>query len=241
MKQANSVLKDRTGNNKKVVIFLSDGQPTYSINSSGKEYGYGNRTVEKYYTEAIDAVKESSPLNSVNNFYSVYLTSGTKSGMEKFNTGIKDTVKGAQAVDGSGSKLESALNDIINQVIPTYTNVIISDTLSQYVEFTASGTPDITVKKVDANGNETAVAEGSADGQYTVIRNGSDGKNISVKINGSLEKGATYTVSFNVKPSQAANDAYTANNGYGGTKGDAGTGITSAGKDGFYSTNTLKI
>lgn len=241
MQKANSVLNDRTGNNKKVVIFLSDGQPTYSINSSGKEYGYGNRTVEKYYTEAIDAVKNSSPLNSVNNFYSVYLTSGTKSGMEKFNTGIKDTVKGAQAVDGSGSKLESALNDIINQVIPTYTNVIISDTLSQYVEFTASGTPDITVKKVDANGNETAVAEGSADGQYTVIRNGSDGKNISVKINGSLEKGATYTVSFNVKPSQAANAAYTANNGYGGTKGDAGTGITSAGKDGFYSNENAEL
>lgn len=241
MQKANSVLEDRTGNNKKVVIFLSDGQPTYSINSSGKEYGYGNKTAEKYYTEAIDTVKESSPLNRVNNFYSVYLTSGTKSGMEKFNTGIKDTVKGAQAVDGSGNKLESALNDIINQVIPTYTDVTISDTLSQYVEFTASGTPDITVKKVDANGNETAVAEGSADGQYTVIRNGSDRKNISVKINGSLEKGATYTVSFNVKPSQAANDAYTANNGYGGTKGDAGTGITSAGKDGFYSNKEAEL
>lgn len=153
MQKANSVLEDRTGNNKKVVIFLSDGQPTYSINSSGKEYGYGNRTAEKYYTEAINAVKNSSPLNSVNNFYSVYLTSGTKSGMEKFNNGINDTVKGAQAVDGSGNKLESALNDIINQVIPTYTDVTISDTLSQYVEFTASGTPDITVKKVDANGN----------------------------------------------------------------------------------------
>ena len=95
MQKANSVLEDRTGNNKKVVIFLSDGQPTYSINSSGKEYGYGNKTAEKYYTEAIDTVKESSPLNRVNNFYSVYLTSGTKSGMEKFNTGIKDTVKGA--------------------------------------------------------------------------------------------------------------------------------------------------
>lgn len=241
MQKANSVLEDRTGNNKKVVIFLSDGQPTYSINSSGKEYGYGNKTAEKYYTEAIDTVKESSPLNRVNNFYSVYLTSGTKSGMEKFNKGIKDTVKGAQAVDGSGSKLESALNDIINQVIPTYTNVIISDTLSEYVEFTASGTPDITVKKVDANGNETAVAKGSADGQYTVIKSGSDGKNISVKINGSLEKGATYTVSFNVKPSQAANNAYTANNGYGGTKGDAGTGITSAGKDGFYSNEKAEL
>lgn len=241
MQKANSVLEDRTGNNKKVVIFLSDGQPTYSINSSGKEYGYGNRTAEKYYTEAINAVKNSSPLNSVNNFYSVYLTSGTKSGMEKFNNGINDTVKGAQAVDGSGNKLESALNDIINQVIPTYTDVTISDTLSQYVEFTASGTPDITVKKVDANGNETAVEKGSADGQYTVIKNGSDGKNISVKMNGSLEKGATYTVSFNVKPSQAANDAYTAKNGYGGTKGDAGTGITSAGKDGFYSNEKAEL
>lgn len=241
MQKANSVLEDRTGNNKKVVIFLSDGQPTYSINSSGKEYGYGNRTAEKYYTEAIDTVKKSSPLNSVNNFYSVYLTSGTKSGMEKFNTGIKDTVNGAQAVDGSGGKLESALNDIINQVIPTYKDVTISDTLSQYVEFTGSGIPEITVTKVDANGTKTTLDEGAANGQYTVINTGSDGKNISVKINGSLEKGATYTVSFNVKPSQTANDEYIRNNGYGGTQGEAGTGITSAGKEGFYSNEKAEL
>ncbi|WP_448915225.1 DUF7604 domain-containing protein [Eubacterium ramulus] len=241
MQQANSVLNDRTSNNKKVVIFLSDGQPTYSINVNGDQYGYGNRTIEAYYTESINAVKNSRPLNSVDNFYSVYLTSGTKTGMEKFNNGINGTVEGAQAVDGSGSKLESALNDIINQVIPTYENVTISDTLSKYVEFTGSGTPEITVTKVDANGAKTTLSEGTAAGTYRVINNGSDEKNISVAINGSLEKGATYTVSFNVKPSQAANAEYIEKNGYSGRTGDVGTGITSAGKEGFYSNENADL
>lgn len=232
MQKADSVLRKRTNNNKKVVIFLSDGRPTYSINSWGDEYGHGNATDEDYYTEAIDAVKNSSKLKNVNQFYSVYLTEGTQSGMETFNNGINNTVKGAAIVDGSGDKLGSALSGIINQVIPTYKDVEITDTLSDYVEFTGPN-PEITVKMVDANGNETLL---SSSGDYTVT---TTGKTVKVKFNAPLVKGATYTVSFHVKPTEKANTEFSST-GYPHT-GDDGTGSTSARKKGFFSNDTATL
>ncbi|MCI7288886.1 MAG: Cna B-type domain-containing protein [Blautia sp.] len=234
MQKADSVLRKRTNSNKKVVIFLSDGRPTYSINSWGDEYGHGNATDEAYYTEAINAVNNSSKLKNVNQFYSVYLTEGTQSGMETFHNGINNTVKGAAIVDGSGDKLGSALSGIINQVIPTYKDVEITDTLSDYVEFTGPN-PEITVKMVDANGNETPLSSG---GDYTVT---TTGKTVKVEFNAPLVKGATYTVSFHVKPTQKANEEFSST-GYPDTHiGDPGTGSTSAGKQGFYSNDTATL
>lgn len=231
MQKADSVLKKRTNNNKKVVIFLSDGKPTYSIDSWGDEYGHGNATDEAYYTEAINAVKNSSKLKTVDQFYSVYLTSGTQAGMETFHNGINNTVKGAAIVDGSGDKLGSALSGIINQVIPTYKDVEITDTLSEYVEFTDN--PEITVKMVDANGNETSLS--SSDYTLSTTSN-----SVKVKFNNPLVKGATYTVSFHVKPTQKANDEFSSRGNYPNT-GESGTGSTSAGKQGFFSNKTATL
>lgn len=231
MQKADSVLKKRTNNNKKVVIFLSDGKPTYSIDNDGDEYGHGNETSASYYTEAINAVKNSSNLKTVDQFYSVYLTTGTKSGMEKFHDGIKQTVKGAAIVDGSGDKLGNALSSIINQVIPTYKDVEITDTLSDYVEFTGAN-PEITVKMVDANGNETSLSPSD----YTVTNTNNS---VKVTFNNPLVKGATYTVSFHVKPTQKANDEFSST-GYPNI-GESGTGSSSAGKKGFFSNKTATL
>ena len=231
MKKADSVLSNRTNNNKKVVIFLSDGKPTYSINSRGYEYGHGNATEDSYYTEAISAVKDSKKLKTVDQFYSVYLTSGTQAGMETFHNGIKQTVKGAAIVDGSGNNLGNALSTIINQVIPTYKEVEITDTLSEYVEFTDN--PQITVKMVDANGNETSLS--SSD--YTIS---TTSNSVNVKFNNSLVKGATYTVSFHVKPTQKANDEFSSRGNYPNT-GEPGTGSTSDGKAGFFSNDSATL
>ena len=231
MQKADTVLTKRTNNNKKVVIFLSDGRPTYSI-KNGREYGHGNATDEAYYTEAINAVKNSSKLKNVNQFYSVYLTEGTQSGMETFHKGINNTVKGAAIVDGSGDKLGSALSGIINQVIPTYKDVEITDTLSDYVEFTGPN-PEITVKMVDANGNETSLS--SSDYSFTTTNN-----SVNVKFNNPLVKGATYTVSFHVKPTQKANDEFSSRGNYPNT-GEPGTGSTSDGKAGFFSNDSATL
>lgn len=220
MMKADEKLAERANSgNEKVMIFLSDGEPTYSIKADGSQYGKGSSTRDVYYTEAIEKVTGSTALRSAQK-YSVYLTSGTKDGMSKFATGT-----GAELVDGT--QLETALSTILNKIIPTYTNVSIEDTLSQYVEFTEGNNSTITVYKDNERLPESA---------YTVVKNG---KTVKVLFNGELEDGATYRISFRVKPSQAANDKYV-NGGYTNT-GDAGTGITSAGQAGFYSNDEAKL
>lgn len=151
--------------------------------------------------------------------------------MEKFHDGIKQTVKGAAIVDGSGDKLGNALSSIINQVIPTYKDVEITDTLSDYVEFTGAN-PEITVKMVDANGNETSLSPSD----YTVTNTNNS---VKVTFNNPLVKGATYTVSFHVKPTQKANDEFSST-GYPNI-GESGTGSSSAGKKGFFSNKTATL
>lgn len=220
MMKADEKLAERANSgNEKVMIFLSDGEPTYSIRDDGSQYGKGSSTRDVYYTEAINKVTGSTALMSAQK-YSVYLTSGTKDGMSKFATGT-----GAELVDGT--QLETALSTILNKIIPTYTNVSIEDTLSQYVEFTEGNNPTITVYKDNERLPESA---------YNVENNG---KTVKVSFNGELEDGATYRISFRVKPSQAANEEYV-NGGYPHT-GDAGTGTTSAGQEGFYSNDEAKL
>ena len=218
MKDNEKLTERENSGNEKVMIFLSDGDPTYSIKADGSQYGRGNSTREVYYTEAISRVNNSVALRNAQK-YSVYLTGNTKVGMSKFATGT-----GAELVDGT--QLETALSTILNKIIPTYTNVSIEDTLSQYVEFTEGNNPTITVYKDNIPENA-----------YSVERNG---KTVKVSFNGELEDGATYRISFRVKPSQEANDKYVNGSGYTDT-GDDGTGTTSAGKDGFYSNDEAKL
>lgn len=226
MIKARELLDGRSNSsNEKVVIFLSDGKPTYSCEeehwygNTWDETGNGSDTKDKYYTEAADQVTGSLASAKM---YSVYLTSGTKKGMKTFS----EKLKNSELVDGTS--LDSALTGILNKVIPTYKNVTITDTLSEYVDF-AETTPTITVTKKNAAGTTTLTA-------VTDYTKNCSGKTVTVQLlNGnSLEDGATYTVSFRVKPSDAANDYYKNHQRYPNT-GDAGTGTTSAGKEEFYS------
>lgn len=219
MIKAQEVMNQRkNSSNEKVVIFLSDGEPTYSY-KNGRQTGRGNYTDESYYEDA--AAQVTGSLSDAK-IYSVYLTSGTKDGMETFS----QKVKNSELVDGTS--LDRAMTEILNKVIPTYKNVIITDQLSQYVDF-AEAIPTITVTKKTAAGASTTLNQGD----YIATING---KTVTVQLlsGGSLEDGATYTISFKVKPSDAANQYYAEKNSYPDT-GDPDTGSTSAGKAGFYS------
>lgn len=224
MKAADMLQARSNSGNDKVVIFLSDGEPTYSINGRNREYGYGNRTIDQYYKEAISKVNSSPELKSAKMF-SVYLTAGTQEGMGKFAEGT-----GAELINGVD--LNTALTDILKRIIPTYENVSIQDTLSQYVEFAEGTAPTVRVTKKTASGTET-LQEGS---HYRLDRNG---KTVKVTFTGELDDAATYTVSFRIKPSQAANEEFS-KSGYPDT-GDPETGATSAGKPGFYSNDRADL
>lgn len=231
MQRASSLLAQRADSgNEKVVIFLSDGEPTYSMNGSWQT-GSGSTTRNEYYQNAADVVKDSLSLSKAK-FYSVYLTNGTESGMSKFNTLLDNA--GVDAELKNGVDLSTALTDILQTIIPTYESVVITDTLSDYVDFVDK---QITVTARSANGYERELGN---DEYQADIR----GKTITVTLlNGSsLTSGTTYTVSFRIKPNDAANSYFAEHNGYPAT-GEAGTGGTSANQEGFYSNkeNTAKV
>lgn len=226
MMKASEVLGQKSSSkNEKVVVFLSDGAPTFSVNSRGNETGNGSDTKNSYYTDAANKVSNSSSLKNAQ-MYSVYLTSGTQTGMKTFS----DKLSNSELVNGTN--LATALEEILSKVIPTYKNVVITDTLSEYVDF-AESTPTITVTKKSAAGAETTLSSS----EYTASVSG---KTITVRLLGgaSLEDGAKYTVSFRVKPSEAANNYFNTNSGAYPHTGEAGTGVTSAGQKGFYSNNS---
>lgn len=226
MMKASEVLGQKSSSkNEKVVVFLSDGAPTYSVNSRGNETGNGSDTKNSYYTDAANKVSNSSSLKNAQ-MYSVYLTSDTQTGMKTFS----DKLSNSELVNGTN--LATALEEILSKVIPTYKNVVITDTLSEYVDF-AESTPTITVTKKSADGAETTLSSS----EYTASVSG---KTITVRLLGgaSLEDGAKYTVSFRVKPSEAANNYFNTNSGAYPHTGEAGTGVTSAGQKGFYSNNS---
>ena len=225
MIKAQDLMSQKTNSgNEKVVVFLSDGKPTYTCkykDNGWVEEGNGKKNKETYYKDAAGQVKGSL---STAKIYSVYLTTETKDGMKKFS----DNVKKSELVDGTN--LDSALTNILNKVIPTYKNVTITDQLSEYVDFVEDD-PVITVTKKTASGETRAMEES----EYTASVNKGT-KTITVQLlnNGSLEDGATYTVSFKVKPSNQANTYYAESKSY-PNKGDPNTGSTSAGQAGFYS------
>lgn len=226
MMKASEVLGQKSSSkNEKVVVFLSDGAPTFSVNSRGNETGNGSDTKNSYYTDAANKVSNSSSLKNAQ-MYSVYLTSDTQTGMKTFS----DKLSNSELVNGTN--LATALEEILSKVIPTYKNVVITDTLSEYVNF-AESTPTITVTKKSAAGAETTLSSS----EYTASVSG---KTITVRLLGgaSLEDGAKYTVSFRVKPSEAANNYFNTNSGAYPHIGEAGTGVTSAGQKGFYSNNS---
>lgn len=232
MQRASSVLAQRANNgNEKVVIFLSDGEPTYTM-SGNRQTGSGSSTRNSYYTDAANVVQDSTSLSGAK-IYSVYLTSGTETGMNYFAELLRD--RDVDAESKNGTNLDTALNDILDIIIPTYKNVTITDELSDYVDFVDSN--DITVTKRAADGTETGLVK---DTDYTVDISG---KTVTVTLNGNdegaLDDGATYTVSFRVKPNETAENHY-AENGY-PHEGEPGTGATSAGQDGFYSNNGATV
>lgn len=231
MLEASDMLDSKANdNNEKVVIFLSDGKPTFSAEQDWRgqwnQTGTGSDTENRYYQEAANIVTKSSSLSKAQ-IYSVYLTSGTKSGMETFS----DKLSNSTLIDGTN--LSTSLESVLETIIPTYENVVITDTLSEYVDFVDK---NVTVTVKYANGYSTTLNPN----QYR-IEWGDDNKTIKVHLlNGnSLENGATYTASFKIQPND---NALNFKGEYPDT-GDPGTGSTSANKKGFYSNeeNTAKV
>lgn len=267
IKQGENVLKTGSGT-KKYVVFLTDGEPTFRYDESGKTVGEGTADSDGYnYDAAITEWNNSPTLKAATGKYVIDATSSGSANCEA----LAQTLSGNAAdyltenyLKGNDkTSITNSFNKIANAIAyPSYNNVTITDTLSDYsdyAEFTnkdEEGRPVIKVYKghktytKDASGTTTGIqsvtqekelVEG-ADYKYTY---NSSTKTVTVKLNGNLEKDKTYWIEFDIKPTEKAYKEYLTNGGYGTTTGDlltdAPDNTTSSSKSGFYSNSSAKV
>lgn len=255
---ANSLSSGRP-NAKKIIIFLSDGEPNRSSDYS-----------QSVYQEALEKGREI--INSGTDLYSVGIADSSMRWVKRGTNGQSTTGSSNRrpgndyyrcmetfAVDvnggngGSDSKYYSAddvsnLSEIFKAIIQdithqmTFQDLVITDELSEYADFVSSDPSQV---RVTNNKGELL-----SPGEYTVVVSG---KKIEIRFPNKLEAGETYTVSFDIKPTQKAyddradnlnNPNFTGSEGYPVT-GDNGTDAegnqTSSGKPGFYSNDRATL
>lgn len=159
---------------KKVVIFLTDGEPTYyGLGNGRKPYGFGNATSTKTLTTALDSAAKIT----CTDFYAVgiglpdkvdvYKDDNAKKDPDYKNlTGqgvldlIKDKVKAATKdawnltkENGTYSSLTNKFQQIAGQTLTAAcSNVVITDQLSEYVDVTNNSKLRVKVAERNAAG-----------------------------------------------------------------------------------------
>ena len=266
IKKGEEVLQSGSGT-KKYVVFLTDGNPTFRYNSSGYTEGTGYSDSSGYnYDAAITEWNNSPTLKAATG---KYVIDATSSGSANCKT-LAQTLSGNAAdyltenyLKGNDkTSITNSFNKIANAIAyPSYNNVTITDTLSDYAEFTTKdkqGRPAIQVYKgtktytKDTSGKTTGIqsvkqektlVEGT-DKDYEYTYNPAT-KTVTVKLNGKLEQNKTYWIEFDIKPTEKAYKEYLTDGGYGQTTGDLLTdapgNISSSNKPGFYSNSSAKV
>lgn len=148
--------------------------------------------------------------------------------------------KGYYKTASTASELSKVFEDIQQTITSTngYTGVTIQDTLSEYAEF-ADADPAKKAKVVTNDDTDVTA-------QWNITVNG---KTITASPNSAdpLPDGVTYTLRFDIKPTQKAYDDYVANknagkDGYVSVTGSAGSdaagNATSVDKPGFYTNDS---
>lgn len=232
---------------KKVVIFFADGSPTSSNGFEGK---VANKAVEAakglkdggatVYSIGIFASAKPSSLSSKENQFMHAVSSNFPKATAYDNRGGGDKGAGYYKAAKNASELNAIFDEIQKSETTTsaYTNVVMEDTLSEYVDLDDNNTYKVVAK--DASGQDVALTK---DVDYTLTYD-ENAKKFTVRFLKALAHNVTYTLEYNVKPTQKAYDEYAANlnaggNGYGDVTGDADTDlaedITSSGQPGFRS------
>lgn len=182
-------------------------------------HGYDAEGNSKTYTWSYDFAANAAKNFGMDSkhFFSVKIATeaGKMDDLERDATGDSN----ASALDGTTpSNLSDAFRDIVTEIThsQTYTNVTIKDALSADAEIVPNTTP-----AVSKTGGEKALPgdnSASVSGSTVTWAIKEDGTN------NDLEKGATYTLSINVRPKQSAYDRAMA--------GNYDIGVTDAGTEG---------
>lgn len=246
-----------------VVIFLTDGWPTFYIGADGQTAGDGSST----YHQTLNASNQEASGMYVNQFYAIGVgddmtTEQTIAGTSQGWWDSGETTTGAKILEAickevhtdkdkseyylsSADELSKLFDDIAGKTRELLcTKVKITDTLSDNVKLveSVSGTPKdliVTVKKGDKDGTVVATApkEVTIDG-VTISAKYEDGQIMLIfPETYTLNPEYTYIVTANI---EATETAYQHVREHGGTypnTGEKGTGTTSEGQGGVF-TNT---
>lgn len=258
-REAKSTLdKDKRTNAIKYVVFFTDGVPTTN-NAFSSTVANNTLTTAKQLKDAKVGVysvgifsgadtsvtscnwlsdetrKANVFMNAVSSNYPNY---GSVAWSGVTLSGGSD--KGYYKTASTASELSKVFEDIQQTTTSTngYTGVTIQDTLSKYAEF-ADDDPAKTAKVVTNDGTTVTAQWNIKVNGNTIIA--------SPKSTEPLPDGVTYTLQFDIKPTQTAYNEYAANkndgqDGYNNVIGSAGSdaadNATSAGKPGFYTNDS---
>lgn len=230
---------------KKVVIFFADGSPTSSNGFEGK---VANKAVEAakglkaagatvYSIGVFSGADPSSIQGNENQFMHAVSSNFPKA--TKYNQRGEGNIKAGYYKSATNASELNAIFDEIERSETTtsaYTKVTMEDTLSGYVELADS---NYKVVAKDASGKVVSLTKNV---DYTLTYDAST-KKFTVAFLKALAHNVTYTLEYNVKPTQKAYDEYAANlnagkDGYDGVKGNANTDLpgnaTSSNQPGFH-------
>lgn len=234
---------------KKVVIFFTDGSPT---SSSGFEGKVANKAVEAakelkdggatvYSIGVFSGADPSSIQGNENQFMHAVSSNFPKA--TKYNQRGEGNIKAGYYKSATNASELNAIFDEIQKSETTtsaYTKVTMEDTLSGYVELADS---NYKVVAKDASGKVVSLTKNV---DYTLTYDAST-KKFTVAFLKPLVNNVTYTLEYNVKPTQKAYDEYAANlnagkDGYDGVKGNANTDLpgnaTSSNQPGFHTNDS---
>lgn len=261
--EAKSTLdKDTRTNAIKYVVFFTDGVPTTknafsstvanNTLTTAKQlkdanisvYGVGifsgaDASVTSYdWRTNTDTHKANVFMNAVSSNYPNYGSVAWDDWSGVTLSGGSD--RGYYKTASTASELSKVFEDIQQTITSTngYTGVTIQDTLSKYAEF-ADDDPEKTAKVVTNDGTTVTAQWNIKVNGNTIIA--------SPKSTEPLPDGVTYTLQFDIKPTQTAYNEYAVNkndgqDGYNNVIGSAGSdaadNATSAGKPGFYTNDS---
>lgn len=248
-KRAVKVMENARTDAKKVVIFFADGTPS-SVSDFDASVANGAVTAAKtlkdqgdmVYSIGIFASADPSSLSSKENQFMHAVSSNFPKAIAYNNRGGGDKDAGYYKAAKNASELNAIFDEIQKSETTTsaYTKVTMEDTLSGYVELADS---NYKVVAKDASGKVVSLTKNV---DYTLTYDAST-KKFTVAFLKPLAHNVTYTLEYNVKPTQKAYDEYAANlnagkDGYDGVKGDANTDLpgnaTSSNQPGFHANDS---
>lgn len=266
--QAGKALGTARNNSTKIVIFLTDGEPTYHGTNT---QGGGNKT---YVEDYEGAIKGASTIHC-NRFYAVGMglkntlsiyeegklggdkwvrnTTGIQLLTDVVNAANCDASEGSRlAINvGAGESLDSVFANISGSITKyTATNVTITDKLTPEVDLVDSlgevteTSNDLSIRVLNKDKQdvtEQEVKEGGIKAFYD-----SSTKEIKLEFLSDtyeLKDGYTYSVTARIKPNEKAKEKYKNNKYSYPDTGEKGTGLTSEGKEGIFSNveNSAKV